>query len=52
MDSLRSMMMDSLRSRLMDSQRSMMMCGLLGRDNLLRSLVEFSLLGELSCFSF
>ena len=51
-DSLRSMMMDSLRSRLMDSRRSMMMCGLLGRDNLLRSLVEFSLLGRTFFFFF
>ena len=39
MDSLRSWMMYSLRSRLIDSLRNMMMCGLLGRDNLLRSLV-------------
>ena len=48
MDSLRSKMMDSLMSRMMDSLRSMMMCGLLGRDNLLRSLVVmFDLQGSL-----
>ena len=60
MDSQRSMMMDSLRSRLMDSRRimvmdsrrSMMMRGLLGTDNLLRSLVECSLLGRTFFFFF